>query len=119
MMPSVKNRLYNSSLRCGIIQKVELYHNVMLAFDQDIDLRLKQVVDNLTSELRENLLVAHECDGALTLLWKNNIPFDFLEGKEVQVLYEDEGIDNWKIVHSTTAKKINFSNSFNYSCSLN
>lgn len=54
----------------GIISKLELYNNVFLAYDQDEDPRLKGVVDRIkTPYLTEDLMVAHECDGALVLIW--------------------------------------------------
>ena len=96
----------------NVISKLELYNNVILAYDQDEDSRLKGVVERIkTPYLAEDLMVAYECDGILTLIWKDKIPEPFSEGKCVAATYPDdkfphEYIDYWHIGHSITARSI-------------
>ena len=96
----------------NVISKLELYNNVILAYDQNEDPRLKGVVDRIkTPYLAKNLMVAYECDGTLTLIWKDKIPELFSEGKYVAATYPEdtfpyEYIDYWHIGFSVTARSI-------------
>ena len=56
-------------------------------------------------------MVAYECDGTLTLIWKDKVPALFSEGKYVAATYPDDKfphqfIDYWHIGHSVTARSI-------------
>jgi len=96
----------------GIITKLELYNNVILAYDKDEDPRLKGVVDRIkTPYLTEDLMVAHECDGALVLIWKDKVPELFSERKCVAATYPEdkfpyENIDYWYIQVSISVRSI-------------
>jgi hypothetical protein len=96
----------------NVITRLELYNNVILVYDQDEDPRLKGVVDRIkTPYLTEDLMVAYECDGTLTLIWKDKIPELFSEGKCVAATYPNdpfpyEYIDYWHIGYSVTARSI-------------
>lgn len=96
----------------NVISKLELYNNVILAYDQDEDPRLKGVIDRIkTPYLTEDLMVAYECDGTLTLIWKDKIPELFSEGKCVAATFPDdkfpyEYIDYWHIGFSVSASYI-------------
>ena len=56
-------------------------------------------------------MVAYECDGCLTLIWKDEVPELFAKGQSVAATYPDdpfpyEHIDHWHIVHSVTGRVI-------------
>jgi hypothetical protein len=90
----------------GIISKVELYKKVILAYDPDQDERLKEVVERVTTYFRHDLLAVHECDGALTMIWKTKVPEPFLPGNSIATTCSDGSLDHWVIVHSVTSKSI-------------
>ena len=96
----------------GTISKLELYNNVILAYDKDNDPRLKEVVDRIDAPyLDEDLMVAYECDGTLTLIWKDKIPKLFSEGNSIAATYPGDPfpyqhIDYWHIGHSVPARSI-------------
>ncbi len=96
----------------NIISKLELYNGVILAYDHDEDVRLRGVVDRIkTPYLDEDLMVAYECDGAMTLIWKHSVPELFSQGKSVAATFPDdpfphEYIDYWHIGSSVTAQSI-------------
>ena len=108
-------RIINALKETGyfnVISNLELYNNVILAYDKDEDPRLKGVVDRIkTPYLTEDLMVAYECDGTITLIWKDKIPELFSEGKCVVATYPDdtfpyEYIDYWHIGFSVSALSI-------------
>jgi hypothetical protein len=96
----------------NLISKIELYNNVILAYDQDEDTRLKEVVDRIkTPYLKEDLMVAYETDGILTLIWKDEISELFSEGNSVAATFPDDPfphkyIDYWYIGYSVSARDI-------------
>lgn len=90
----------------GIISKIELYKKVILAYDPDLDQRLKEVVDRVDIYFRHDLMAVHECDGSLTMIWKNNVPEPFLTGNSIATTYSDGSLDHWCIVHSVTSQSI-------------
>ncbi len=56
-------------------------------------------------------MVAYECDGTLTLIWKDSVPELFSQGKSVAATSPDdpfphEYIDYWHIGDSVTAQSI-------------
>lgn len=56
-------------------------------------------------------MVAYECDGCLTLIWKDEVPELFSEGQSVAATYPDdpfpyEHIDYWQICYSVTSRSI-------------
>lgn len=90
----------------GIIAKLEVYKKVILAYDPDLDERLKEVVEIVDPYFRHNLQVVHECDGALTMIWKDEVPECFLKGESIAVTCSDGQLDFWHIGHSITSQKI-------------
>lgn len=97
------------------ISKLELYHGVVLAYDIDEDMRLREAVDNIQSPYPdENLMIAHEREGALTLIWKGKVPERFSEGNSVVTTYPndpddpspEESLDYWLILHSVNSQVI-------------
>ncbi len=75
----------------NIISKLELYNGVILAYDHDEDVRLRGVVDRIkTPYLDEDLMVAYECDGTMTLIWKDSVPELFSQGKSVAATSPDD-----------------------------
>ena len=95
----------------NIISKIELYNGIILAYDKDQDQRLKEVVGRIkTPYLNEDLMVAYECDGHLTLIWKDSVPSLFSQGQSVAANYfgddPDGNIDHWYILHSLSGKAI-------------
>lgn len=56
-------------------------------------------------------MVAYECDGALTLIWKDKVPELFKKGEAVAATYPDDHfphdyIDYWHIENSLSAIQI-------------
>ena len=95
----------------NIISKIELYNRIILAYDKDQDQRLKKVVERIkTPYLKEDLIVAYECDGHLTLIWKDSVPSLFSQGQSVAANYfgddPDGNIDYWYILHSLSGRAI-------------
>lgn len=90
----------------GVISKVELYKKVILAYDADQDERLKEVVERVTIYFRHDLLAVHECDGSLTMIWKNKVPEPFLPGNTIATTCSGGSLDHWRIVHSVTSQSI-------------
>lgn len=90
----------------GVISKVELYKKVILAYDPDQDERLKEVVERVTTYFRHDLLAVHECDGSITMIWKNKVPEPFLPGNTIATTCSDGSLDHWHIVHSVTSQSI-------------
>ena len=93
----------------NIIAKLEYHKGVILAYDQDQDPRLKAAVDHIKKhKIQQDLMVAYECDGCLTLIWKAQVPKLFAQGNSVPVCYPDEqdNIDHWHITHSVTSRAI-------------
>lgn len=90
----------------GSIAKIEVYKKVILAYDPDLDERLREVVDIVSEWFRPDLQVIHECDGILTMIWKNDVPECFLPGETICVPRTDGQLDPWLIHHSTTSLKI-------------
>jgi hypothetical protein len=101
----IKNALEASGL-FSTIAKIELYQRVILAFDLDIDYRLKKVVDLVLEDFRKDLMVVHESEGAVTMIWKQNIPEAFLKDKWVAIDSDSGNRDFWQIIHSVTSKSI-------------
>lgn len=89
-----------------IITKIEVYKNVILAYDPDLDERLKEVIEIVIPYFRNNLQVVHECDGTLTMIWKNEVPECFMPGESIDVTYSDGQLDFWHIGYSTSSQKI-------------
>lgn len=115
VMQNKNKRIINALKATGyfnVISKLEPYNNVILAYDQDEDPRLKGVIERIkTPYLSEDLMVAYECDGTLTLIWKDKIPELFSEGKCVAATYPEdkfpyEYIDYWHIGFSVSARSI-------------
>ncbi len=90
----------------GTIYKIELYKKVILAYDCDLDERLKEAVDYVTTHSRAELLAIHECDGSLCMIWKNKVPGLFLQGKSLPITYSDGAVDEWHISESVTSQSI-------------
>lgn len=90
----------------GIIAKIEVYKKVILAYDPDLDERLKEVVDIVSGYFRSDLQVVHECDGVLTMIWKTEVPECFLPGETICVPCADGQLDPWLINYSTTSLDI-------------
>ena len=89
-----------------IIAKIEVYKKVILAYDPDLDERLKEVVDIVSEYFRPDLQVVHECDGVLTMIWKTEVPECFLPGESICVPCADGQLDCWLINHSISSQII-------------
>ena len=87
----------NSLKIFGIIEKLEWYQGVLLAYDPDIDQRLKQIVDQMHPYFRGDLQVVHECDGVLSMIWTSGVPKDYAVGNSMETQYHDGSFDYWHI----------------------
>jgi len=70
----------------------EVYKDVVIAWDEDRDTRIKTFIDELSENERFNLVMCNENKGDLTLWWTDQIPEKFQSKKSVVV----EG-DYWNI----------------------
>ena len=84
-----------------IIDRIEVYDNVILVYDQDNDVRLKPVVDRINNNFKDYLYLIYECDGTLLLIWKEIIPNLYKEGNSIAAIFPNdtlqEYIDYWDI----------------------
>ena len=88
------------------IEGFEVYENVILAYDSDVDIRLREVVDRVTTYFRHNLILVHEQDGTLSMIWKNHIAEPFFVGQSIATTYPDGSLDHWHIGFSRLASDI-------------
>lgn len=75
-----------------------VYKNVFVLLDEDYDSRIYNFIDSLGIDA-QSLCAVMENEGRLFLLWYDLIPENYVEGKEVNV-YFDNLLDVWNIEKS-------------------
>jgi hypothetical protein len=73
----------------------EVYKDVVIVWDEDHDPRIKNFIDDLSHDDRDNLIMCGESKGDLTLWWAYQVPESFQEKKSVSVANND----SWNIEH--------------------
>ena len=87
---------YNTDLPIsGAGSGFSLHRGVLVQWDEDEDDRILTFIDELPEQIRQQLLVAHEHEAGLSLLWQDSVPEGFEEGKDIDV----DG-DCWVILSS-------------------
>ena len=112
-MSNIKKKVINLLKEIGIteVYKFEEYKNVTLAYDEDFDQRLKQVVDYITKNFEEELFTLYEADATLSLIWTNKVPAKLVASKTIPTIYFDGSVDHWFIGFSDTIEGIKWNNS--------
>jgi len=76
-----------------------IYRGVLIQWDEDHDVRVLEVIDELSEAVRAELIVVQEHEASLALLWRGEVPDRYSTGNIVDV--HD---DTWDIVISAGPK---------------
>ena len=75
-----------------------VYKSVFVLLDEDFDSRIYNFIDSLGIDA-QSLCAVMENEGCLFLMWYDLIPDKYIEGKEINV-YFDDLVDVWNIEKS-------------------
>lgn len=77
-----------------------VYDGIVVAWDIDYDTRIISFIDSLSLNIKKELAICEEHEGALFLGWKTYIPEGYKEGQNE---FNVEG-DIWTVQESTVCK---------------
>ena len=84
-----------------------VYRNILVQWDEDLDKRVLDFIDQLSDEIREQLVAVQEHEGSLGLVWKNKVPEGYQVGRGVEVKVDipdvPNAVDVWMILTSKVA----------------
>lgn len=85
-LPSIKNSNFYT-----------FYRRILVVFDEDLDCRVLDFINQLPDDIRKQLLCVSEAEGSLGLLWENDIPKGYNVNNGIQLEFDT---DCWSIVES-------------------